>query len=636
MSGDPLEPTPPPTGGLAAADAATDDLAADDLAADDLAADDLAADDLATGDLAAIADRLARLQRITASLVTAATTDEMARALSESMTAAAPGGHAAGGLNWCQVWLVRDGQVELVSASDGAPPAATTAVALDGPSGLAGCAREQQAYFARGPARDGTCPNTGEEPPGPMISAGMVPIVLRQRCLGVLVVAYPVDHDVDATERSFLTTMVHQVAQALERAQLYSQQAAQAKVSAFLADSAQIVAEGKGFDDTLGRLADLALNVLGDICLIDVIDDQGVIRRKVAQHRKPEWQSLADQLGTNFVPDPAGAHPALSVIRTGKTSWSPVMTDEFLRQTTRGRDHYELVKQLQFRSYLAVPLLTGGEVLGSLTLVSAGRIFDADDVEFAERLAQQVAAVVDNAQRYDATLQTSHILQQSLLPRAMPQVEGMEIQTRYLPATRGLEVGGDCYDLVVLPSRRSGFMIADVAGHDRHAAAAMGQLRSAARALSGQVHSPSELIAALQWSWDLLGFDRIATAIFGRLDPNNGDLILASAGHPPPLLVREGEASFLPVEPSTPLGAPAAPAINWTGHLEPGPVLLLYTDGVLDNGGQHDGWDKAMERLAAVASQGEATPAAICDRVLAMLPAHRTDDVALLALQLTQ
>ena len=206
--------------------------------------------------------------------------------------------------------------------------------------------------------------------------------------------------------------------------------------------------------------------------------------------------------------------------------------------------------------------------------------------------------MVNNARRFDASQETSHILQQSLLPRRLPAVEGLEVETRYLPATRGLEVGGDFYDLVILPSRRVGFMIGDVAGHDRDAAAAMGQLRSAARALAGQVREPAALIGALQWSWDLLGFERMATAIFGRLDQNSGDLILASAGHHPPLLISPGSAEFVPVRPSPPLGAPAAEAVDWIGHLAPGQVLLLYTDGVLD------GWGAAldsggMDRLAA-------------------------------------
>jgi serine/threonine-protein kinase RsbW len=407
--------------------------------------------------------------------------------------------------------------------------------------------------------------------------------------------------------------------------------AEQAGASDFLAKSAQILAEASTFEGALGRLAELSLTALGDICLIDVVDEQGSIVRKVALHRDPTRQPLVQRLSLNYSPDPKGRHPVIDVIATGHTHWSPEMSDDFLRDTTRDSDHFALVKELNFRSYLAVPLLTGGEILGSLTIVSAGRSFSPDDVSFAERLAQQVAAVVYNARQYDATLRTAHILQQSLLPRSLPDVPGLQVETRYLPGTRGLEVGGDFYDLVVLPSRRAGFMIGDVAGHDQDAAAMMGQLRSAARALAGRVHSPASLVKELQWSWDILGFDRIATALFGRLDQRNGDLILASAGHHPPLVITPGGSRFLPVLPSAALGAPATVAVNWEGRLRKGDTLLLYTDGALDDGTRDGG---GIGRLARVASSGDNHPSAVCERVVSALPANRSDDVALLALTL--
>ena len=145
------------------------------------------------------------------------------------------------------------------------------------------------------------------------------------------------------------------------------------------------------------------------------------------------------------------------------------MPDDFLRETTRDDEHYELTKTLGFRSYMTVPLMADGRVVGSVTFISAGRSFVDDDVAFAEQLAEQVAAVVDNARRYDVAYRTSHILQSSLLPRWLPAVPGLTVETRYLAAAEGLEVGGDFYDLIALPSGRVGFMVGDVAGHDRDA-----------------------------------------------------------------------------------------------------------------------------------------------------------------------
>ena len=570
-----------------------------------------------------LADRLARMQRITSRLVTAVTAEEIAAALTDSL--------AMNGTGWCGVWLAHGRRLVLTGADRDLRAARLRrhrrrhrrrlSTREYRPGGAAALPRSRCARPAR---RDG-----GLIPAG---GAAVVPIVLRDECLGVLVVTYPGAKSFDREETDFLSALVDQAAQSLDRTRLHAAQAALAKVNAFLAEAAQVLAEAADFGDTLERLAGVALDALGDICLIDVLADTGQVTRMVARHRDPLLQPLVNELKLRHSPELPEVHPALDVIHTGHTRWGPEMTDDFLRQTTHDADHFALVKTLGFRSYLAVPLLTGDEALGSLTLVSTSRAFGLDDVHFAERLAQQVAAVVGNARRYDATLRTSHILQQSLLPQKLPNVAGLEIHTRYLPATRGLEIGGDFYDVIVVPSGRIGFMIGDVAGHDRDAAAAMGHLRSAARALSGQVHTPAALVNALQWSWDLIGIDRIATGTFGRLDPTNGDLIMASAGHYPPLVVDTESARFLPIVPSAPLGAPGTEAVNWEGTLRSGQLLLLYTDGVLDE--RHTGYARGMDRLAAIAAGGDLHPEAVCERIVATLPPDRTDDVALLALRI--
>lgn len=577
------------------------------------------------------AGRLARLQLITSRLLTASTSEEVARALTDSVVAAADGDSS--GAMWCQVWLVDGPRLRLASASEAAPVAVVDELDIAEGPGLAACVRAKKAAFAVCAPTGEECPADGGAPP-PLVSAGLLPIVLGGVALGGLVVAYPPEHEIDTEERGFLAAMSEQAAQALERSRLNAEQAAMARTNGFLAESAQILAEAPSFTDALERLARLALTVLGDICLIDVGRDDGRIERMVALHREPFMQPLVDKLRTQYPPDPDRGHPVADVIRSGEPSWSPDMSDEFLRGVATTPEHFKLVKDLGFHSYITVPLVAVGGVLGSLTLVSADRTFEPADVVFAKRLAHQVGAVVFNAHRYDATLQTAHILQQSLLPKTLASPPGMQIDTRYLPATRGLEVGGDFYDVLMLPSRRVGFMIGDVAGHNRDAAAAMGQLRSAARALSGQVHSPASLIETLQWSWDLLEVGRMTTAVFGRLDQNTGDIVVASAGHPPPMLITPGAATarFLPVVPAAPLGAPSSAAINWEGRLERGQTLLLYTDGALDDRGHDADW--ALGRLAEVAADGDANPAAVCGRIVDSLPTRRADDVALLALRI--
>jgi serine phosphatase RsbU (regulator of sigma subunit) len=159
----------------------------------------------------------------------------------------------------------------------------------------------------------------------------------------------------------------------------------------------------------------------------------------------------------------------------------------------------------------------------------------------------------------------------------------------------------------------------------------MGHLRSAARTLVGQVDSPAELIAALQGSWGLLEFDRIATGLFGVLNPSTGQLVLASAGHYPPLLVRDASSGYVDVSPGVPLGSHGKAAVDVRVTLEDGDLLLLYTDGVIDE--REAGIEEAMNTLIKASEGDDMHPIAVCERIVAMLPPSRSDDVALLALR---
>jgi GAF domain-containing protein len=576
-----------------------------------------------------LAVRLGQMQAITSALVGTSTVEDIATVLAESMSSHVLEGER----RWGSVWVVREDAIELASNLSLSPAAAGIGpVPLDSGLPLAVAVREGQPIYVSDAAQAVSEFASLSDVPAIADSFAVLPILLGDKCLGALVVAFETAHHFDAAERAFMAAVVDQAAQALDRAGLYAQLADLANMSSFFAEAAKVLAEASTFADTLERLATLALPALGDICLIDVVGEKGDLERMVARHRDPNLQPLVDRLRTHYPPQLSGPHPAAEVSRIGSVRWSGRMTDEFLRSTTIDDTHYEITKTLGFHSYLTVPLKSGGHLLGSVTFVSSGRSFGSKDASFAQLLAQQVAAVVYNARRSDSALQTSHVLQDSLLPQHLPDIPGLRIETRYLAATRGLEVGGDFYDLVLLPDQSVGFSIGDVAGHDRHAAALMGQLRSAYRALTGQVSSPAELISALRRSWELLDIDRITTALFAQLDRRNGELVMASAGHYPPLLIGAGKTQFLPVPPSTPLGAPAVPVHQWSGTLGQGEVLLLYTDGAIDE--RYAGSTASMERLAEVASDGDLDPTSVCKRVVEHLDEERIDDVALLAVSL--
>ncbi len=556
-----------------------------------------------------LADRIGRMQRVTAELAAAETSAEVAAVLVRSLETSSPA--------WVGVWLLGGSLLSPVAQSGAAPAGWGEPVEPGSDHPAARAVREEQPRYFEGSGA----------------AYAALPILCRDGCAGALAVVHEAGRPIPVAERELLVAVVGQAAQAFDRARLMAARQRAADEASFFARAAQALAEADDLGSTLDRLGNLAVAALGEICLIDVLNEDGRLTRMVARHRDPRLQAATDRLRTEFPPDQTGQHPAALALVTGRSSWSDRMNEAFLRSTSRNEEHLALIQSLGFHSYITVPLVADRRVLGSVSSVSTTRSFVGEDVAFAEQLAHHVAAVVDNARRYDTAFRTSHILQSSLLPGTLPAVAGITVETRYLTANRGLEVGGDFCDVILLTGGNALFTVGDVAGHDRRAAAQMGHLRSAARALAGQAPSPGALLVALRDSWSLLGFERIATALVGSVDLESGALELASAGHYPPLVVGTGGARFLPVEPTPPLGMDGPPPRVWRGELGAGEVLLAYTDGAVDERGA--GSDASMAALAAVAARGPVTPAGVCDRVVEMLDNDRADDVALLALSLT-
>jgi GAF domain-containing protein len=552
----------------------------------------------------ALAERIGRMQRVTALLAAAETAEEVAASLVDALDLPVP--------SWRAVWMQSEDRVVTASTSGAAPAGWESPAPLVSDHPVARAVRERREV-----ADDAHC-------------WVVLPVDGGAGSAAALTVVVEDPGSLQPDEQELLRAVVLQAAQAFDRVRLADEWRMAAERASFFARAAQVMAAADSLVDTLERLGDLAVANLGEICLIDVVEEDGSLRRVVAKHRDPLLQHLVDRLRAEYPPDPLGRHPAVLAIRTGQSTWSDSMPEEFLRSTTIDDDHFQLVRALNFRSYVTLPIAMGGRALGSLTSVSTSRPFRRDDVDFAVQLAQQVAAVVDSARRYEVTFRTSQILQSSLLPSELPTVRGLSVHTRYLTANRGLEVGGDFYDLVVLPSGSVLFLVGDVAGHDRAAAAQMGHLRSAARALSGHAPSPARLLAALRSAWETLGFERIATVLAGTLHPRSGDVVLASAGHYPPLLVARTGTIFLPVSPCPPLGMPGPLAREWRGTIGAGQVLLAYTDGAIDE--RSAGIEASMARLARVAAAGRASPLEVCERVVAVLDPDRVDDVALMAL----
>jgi serine phosphatase RsbU (regulator of sigma subunit) len=162
------------------------------------------------------------------------------------------------------------------------------------------------------------------------------------------------------------------------------------------------------------------------------------------------------------------------------------------------------------------------------------------------------------------------------------------VAARYEAGSDGLEVGGDWYDSFGLPGGRIGLAVGDVVGTGLEAAAAMGRIRTALVALATQADGPAALIAQLDDFVSGPNGSEFATACFATLDPATGELRYASAAHPPPLLVHpDGETRWLDGGRSLPLGGGRRPNRTETSiHVEPGSLLVFYSDGLVERRGE--------------------------------------------------
>lgn len=284
----------------------------------------------------------------------------------------------------------------------------------------------------------------------------------------------------------------------------------------------------------------------------------------------------------------------------------------------------------------ATPLMSAGRALGAIGFrFAAERDFGEDERAFVATLAQQCAQALLRAQSYDERLEVSEALQRSLLPADLPHVPGAALAVRYLPAARGLEVGGDWYEAVRLPDGRLGVAVGDVVGRGLAAAAVMGQLRSALRAFALSGEAPGAVLERLSAFAETVEGAEVSTLVYAVLDPASGELRYACAGHPPPLVLEDsGRATYLNGGRAAPLATRVGGYPEGRATLPAGSSLLLYSDGAVERRGEVI--DAGLERLARIASraQGE-DPESLCTHLLDGLFRGEPpgDDVALLAVR---
>jgi phosphoserine phosphatase RsbU/P len=308
-------------------------------------------------------------------------------------------------------------------------------------------------------------------------------------------------------------------------------------------------------------------------------------------------------------------------------------------------DHTTVVNPLLvdrgIKSLLGVPLLVGGNVIGVLHVGSlSGRPFGQQDVELLQLAADRAALALHSLMAQDNQL-AAVALQRSLLPTALPAVPGADLAARYIAGTG--TVGGDWYDVFVIPDGRLGVVVGDVAGSGLGAAVIMGRMRSALRAYVLQTADPAAALRMLDRKMQYFEPDAMATVLYGLYTPGTGEIEISSAGHLPPVLAAPGEqAGPLQLMTDPPIGvADNQPRRSVTSAIPPGALLCFFTDGLVERRGQVI--DRGVNQLAATlarqiaAGPGEAadlTAEDACTEVMRALVgnAPSPDDIAVLML----
>ncbi|AVH60577.1 MULTISPECIES: SpoIIE family protein phosphatase [Streptomyces] len=413
---------------------------------------------------------------------------------------------------------------------------------------------------------------------------------------------------------------------------------------AVIADAGVRIGTTLDLQQTARELADVAVPQLADLTAVDVLESvvgHGTTDSITAEGQA-EFRALAVSAGylTNAIhaADPVGelaTYGSTRIITQCVRESRPILVERvdsaMMRRIARDSHAAQTLRLAGVHSYLAVPLIARGEVLGTLSLYRTinSRSFDEQDRILASELAARAAICIDNARLYGRERGAALTLQRSLLPPTPADHEGLDIAARYLPALS--EVGGDWYDVLPLGRGRTGLIVGDVMGKGVQAAAIMGQLSTATRALARLDPAPAELLGHLDDIARSLG-DAIATCVYACYDPQRGSCELSSAGHLPPVMIRpDGSADLLDIPGGVPLGVGGVGGVPFgtmEQELPAGSLLALYTDGLVESRCQPI--DTGLETMTRLLQSTHRSLERTCDMLLGALRPEPDDDVALL------
>ncbi|MER6612924.1 SpoIIE family protein phosphatase [Streptomyces xantholiticus] len=388
---------------------------------------------------------------------------------------------------------------------------------------------------------------------------------------------------------------------------------------------AAALTEVVGVQDVVDLIADQIMPAFGAQSLVLSVAEAG--RLKITGHRGYP-AVVIEQL--DGLPLDTTFTPAGQALATGIPSF-------FAEPSEMSRIYPDAPRVSGKQAWAFLPLIISGRPVGCCVLTyDRSHAFSAEERAVMTSLAGLIAQALDRARLYDAKQRLAHGLQQALLPHSLPRIDGLDVAARYAPATHGMDIGGDFYDLIPLGDTAAAAVIGDVQGHNVEAAALMGQVRTAVHAHASLGAHPGQVLSRTNQLLTDLDPGLFTSCLYAHIDLGRGCVRLANAGHPPPLLRQPGRRT-------RPLPVPAGPVLGIVpGAIYPvtdipltdGLTLAFYTDGLVEEPGVD--LDVSIDRLARHFEQSDDEDLdLLADSLLRHAPTGRprTDDIALLLLR---
>jgi GAF domain-containing protein/anti-sigma regulatory factor (Ser/Thr protein kinase) len=568
-------------------------------------------------------ERIGHLHRITAALAQAVTTDEVARAIAVEGGAAFEADAAA-----TQLLTEAESELELVTATGHLAELIGRYGRLSMEQEVPAVAAIRSAellWFESAADLAVRYPDHARVREG-LQAVGFIPLIGREKPLGLLTVSFRHPRALSGEDRALIDVLLQQCGQALDRARLYEREQ-EARRGAEKAtrrlDQLQTILEAslsaQSVDELLNELLVHVREILhADRAAVLVLDEAGG-----ALHAKARVG--LDAAVEKDIHVPLGHGIAGRIAATGEPRIVPDI----------GREDVVSPYLLNAGgSLIGVPLTVRGRVLGVMHVSSLELdAFTQEDLELLVLAADRAALAFERMMIYEREHEIAVTLQRSVLPGRLPEIERLDAAVRYLPGRNELEVGGDWYDVIELGQNRVGVVVGDVVGKGVIAASAMAQLRNALRVYALDGLKPSSVLNRLGDLARTVGMP-FATVQYMVIDYERGTCRYASAGHPPALHLRPGwPAVFLEGGRSTPIGIGLdTRARQASVELNPGDLLLLYTDGLVES--RTLTLTEGMDRLREAVETGPEPLDDLLDHVGEQLAVDtRQDDVALVAIR---